>query len=61
VSETLLAMGQKLGKCSITPAAMPFVQLPKRAIDLLWREMNILAEGYSIRADEFMEICACLR
>ena len=53
-------MGQKLGKCRIRPEAERFARLPKRAIDLVWREIDIIAEGFALKQDEFIEICACL-
>jgi microtubule-associated protein-like 6 len=53
-------MGQKFGKCRLLPAAEPFARLPKRAVELVWRELNIIAEGFALKEDEFVEICACL-
>ena len=53
-------MGQKLGRARLLPHAEPFARLPKRAVELVWREMNIIAEGFALKEDEFMEICTCL-
>ena len=54
-------MGQKLGKCKLQPAAEPFANLPRKAINHLWQVFNDIADGFGISVDELIEICADLK
>ena len=54
-------MGQKLGKCKLQPAAEPFANLPRKAINHLWQVFNDIADGFCISVDELIEICFDLK
>ena len=49
-------MGQTIGKASIHPGALPFVNLPKSTIDTLRQCVNEVAEGFGLSRDELKQI-----
>ena len=69
-------MGQKLGKCNLIGEAEPFangglftlliqalifVAVSRKAITLIWRVFNDIADGFGISREEMEEICADLK
>jgi microtubule-associated protein-like 6 len=54
-------MGQKIGKCTLSPSAEPFANLPRKAIAHLWTVFNDIADGFGISVDELVEICTDLK
>ena len=54
-------MGQKIGKCTLQPAAEAFANLPRKAINHLWQVFNDIADGFGIGVDELIAISTDLK
>jgi hypothetical protein len=53
-------MGQKLGKATYQPAAVPFANLPADALQAVWKDFNLNAESWALDAEFFDHLVATL-
>ncbi|KAJ8604819.1 hypothetical protein CTAYLR_001017 [Chrysophaeum taylorii] len=54
-------MGQRIGKGYVVQAALPFLNLPRHAIDELWKRFSLDCEGWGLSPAQFVHVCGALR
>jgi hypothetical protein len=55
-----VSMGQKLGKATYQPGAVPFANLPADALQAVWKDFNLNAESWALDAEFFDHLVATL-